>query len=184
MTRRFLATVSCLVAATALLAACDNPRRSLGLEKNAPDEFTVAARAPLSIPPDYTLRPPQPGAPRPQEPDVSELALRSLTGNQAVTRRSTLSPGEQALLSQTGARAVPDDIRSTIDRETSVLATESKTFTDRLVFWRDSEAPGTLVDPDAESKRLRENQAFGKSASEGEMPVIKREQKGLLEDIF
>lgn len=185
MTRRFLASVTCVVIAAAALSACDNPRRALGLDKNPPDEFAVAARAPLSMPPDYGLRPPEPGAPRPQEGTTSDQALRVLTGGRgAVPQRNGLSRGEQALLANAGAGNVPDDIRLTVDRETSALAAESKTFTDTLVFWRDAESPATLVDAEAEKRRLQENQAFGKSVAEGEVPTIKREKKALLEGIF
>src|ERR1700736_6064630 len=41
--------------------------RTFGLVRDTPDEFTVVTRAPLSMPPDFSLRPPQPGAPRPQD---------------------------------------------------------------------------------------------------------------------
>ncbi len=37
------------------------------MDRSSPDEFAVESRAPLTIPPDFALRPPQPGAPRPQE---------------------------------------------------------------------------------------------------------------------
>ena len=35
------------------------------MSKRAPDEFAVVRRAPLIVPPDFDLRPPDPGAPRP-----------------------------------------------------------------------------------------------------------------------
>jgi len=185
MTRRLLATVAITVLVAGALSACSNPRRSLWLEKAPPDEFAVAARAPLSIPPEFTLRPPQPGAPRPQEGRVQDQALAALTGERATpARRQSLSAGEQALLTQAGADNVPEDIRRTVDSETSALVAESETFTDRLVFWRDPESPATLVDPQEESRRLRENQALGASPAEGAMPTIKREKKALLEGIF
>ena len=48
-----------------LLAGCsgDKLTRTFGLTRDAPDEYTVTTRAPLSMPPDYNLRPPRPGAP-------------------------------------------------------------------------------------------------------------------------
>src|SRR5665213_82016 len=55
-----------LVAATPL-GGCDSINRALGREKVVPDEFAVVSRAPLAIPPDYSLRPPRIGALRPQE---------------------------------------------------------------------------------------------------------------------
>ncbi len=40
------------------LCACSNvTKETLGLGKNAPDEFMVTTRPPLSLPPEYDLRP-------------------------------------------------------------------------------------------------------------------------------
>ena len=44
------------------LSACQSVREATGVAKLAPDEFTVLTKAPLIVPPDYNLRPPQPGA--------------------------------------------------------------------------------------------------------------------------
>jgi hypothetical protein len=186
MTRRFLASVSCLVIAALALPGCGEARRTLGMDKQPPDEFAVAARAPLSLPPDYSLRPPQPGADRPQEGSTADQARLALTGGRApAQRRSALSPGERAFLQSAGADTeLSADIRAQIDRETSALATEAASFTDRLVFWRAPDEPGTLVDPEKESQRLREKQALGASPAEGEMPTIERGKKALLEGIF
>ena len=46
-----------------LLAGCEGIRDQLGFNKKAPDEFTVVKKAPLVLPPDFSLRPPAPGAP-------------------------------------------------------------------------------------------------------------------------
>ena len=35
------------------------------LNRDRPDEFAVQRQAPLVVPPDFALQPPQPGAPRP-----------------------------------------------------------------------------------------------------------------------
>jgi hypothetical protein len=70
-----------LLPALALLAGCgDEMRKTFGLGKNAPDEFQVVRRAPLSLPPDFALRPPQPGAVRPQEGSVSDQARSTVLG--------------------------------------------------------------------------------------------------------
>ena len=57
-----------------LLAGCSDFRRAIGMDKVGPDEFAVESRAPLTIPPDYDLRPPQPGATRPQETTAADKA--------------------------------------------------------------------------------------------------------------
>ena len=54
MTLRLL-TVAAL---TLAVSACGGFREQLGLEKQSPDEFRVVSRAPLTLPPDYSLRPP------------------------------------------------------------------------------------------------------------------------------
>ena len=50
---------------------------TLGLDKQAPDEFSVVARAPLELPPDYSLRPPRAGTLRPQDLTPTETARTS-----------------------------------------------------------------------------------------------------------
>ena len=67
------------------LSACSEVRRTLGYEKQPPDEFQVVQRAPLSLPPDYKLRPPTPGAVRPQERDPRDPARRAHTGRRGAT---------------------------------------------------------------------------------------------------
>jgi hypothetical protein len=78
------------VAAASLLAGCTDVRRAIGLEQVAPDEFAVESRAPLTIPPEFDLRPPQPGAPRPQEKSANQQA------RQAFERAGPGEPGKQA----------------------------------------------------------------------------------------
>ncbi len=72
------------------LAACSGTKKQLGLERDPPDEFAVVTRAPLSLPPDYKLRPPEPGAPRPQEAPVSAQAREAVFG-----RDGRVDPGPQ-----------------------------------------------------------------------------------------
>ena len=47
-----------VLALCVLLPACAETRRALGFDKAPPDEFQVVQRAPLSVPPDFALRPP------------------------------------------------------------------------------------------------------------------------------
>ena len=68
-----LPSVAC-VGAVALLSACTDFKRAVGMERTSPDEFAVEQRAPLTIPPNYDLRPPQPGSVRPQEGNPTDRA--------------------------------------------------------------------------------------------------------------
>ncbi|MEC7944356.1 MAG: DUF3035 domain-containing protein, partial [Pseudomonadota bacterium] len=56
-----------VVALTIFVGGCEGVREAAGIAKKAPDEFAIITHAPLSMPPDYGLRPPRPGAERPQE---------------------------------------------------------------------------------------------------------------------
>jgi Protein of unknown function (DUF3035) len=62
------------LAGVLLLAGCSDFKKSIGLEPGMPDEFAVESRAPLTIPPEFDLRPPTPGAPRPQEKSADQQA--------------------------------------------------------------------------------------------------------------
>ena len=77
-----LIAAAATVALIAPLGACSGGmsgiRSTLGITKEAPDEFGVVSRAPLSLPPDYTLRPPQTGALRPQDTTPTEVARQTV----------------------------------------------------------------------------------------------------------
>jgi hypothetical protein len=173
-----------------LLAACgSDPARTFGLTRDPPDEFQVSSRAPLTVPPDFNLRPPQPGQPRPQEGPTREQAAAVLAGRQGVVVGSsappgaTNSPGEAALLAAAGP-APPENVRARIDDETTLLDQTSRSFTDRLLFWRTPEPRGVALDPAREQARLRENAALGRPQTAGDTPIIQRRQRGLFEGIF
>ena len=72
--------------AAALLGGCEGTREMLGMGKTAPDEFAVYSRAPLSMPPNYGLRPPAPGKARPQSEDTRVMARDAMLGGRAAGR--------------------------------------------------------------------------------------------------
>jgi hypothetical protein len=88
--RGLFAFSSVCLAGALLLPGCTDFKRSIGLEKTSPDEFAVESRAPLTIPPDFDLRPPQPGASRPQEKSSGQQA------RQAIEQAGPGEPGKQA----------------------------------------------------------------------------------------
>lgn len=170
-----------LLAAGALLAGCGgDTMRSFGLTRDAPDEFQVTTRAPLSMPPSLgNLPPPRPGAARPQEMTTQQQAESALVPGSVLSgpRSSAPSSGEQALLAQGGSN-VPDNIRTRVDEESLRLERTDRTLVDRVLFWRDQPQPGTPVDAARESQRLRENAALGRPVSEGQTPVIQPQRQG------
>jgi hypothetical protein len=174
------------------LGACDTVRKIAGVDKNPPDEFTVISRAPLDLPPDFSLRPPQAGALRPQEASPTQQARQTVfrAGDKgdgatiAALAVGNRSDGEVALLKQAGVASADPNIRQLVNQENSRLLESDRSFTDRLVFWKAPEEPGVVVDPTKEAQRLRENASSGKAVTEGETPIIERKKKALLEGIF
>jgi hypothetical protein len=185
------ACIFTLLAAVFIVSGCSGAREAMGIGKQSPDEFAVVTRAPLSMPPDYGLRPPRPGTARPQEATVTDSARDQLLRESGVKsaprtgpNASAASQGEAALLVKAGATNPDPGVRRAINRESSILATEDDSFTDKLIFWQDKPPPGTVVDAPAEQKRLRENAALGEAPTKGRTPTIVRKEKGWFEGIF
>ena len=100
------------------LAGCQSVREATGVAKLAPDEFTVLTKAPLIMPPDYNLRPPQPGAPDANIGVPSELAREALFPQNPVNAAAALgaeySDSERVLLGRSGASVADPSIRQQI----------------------------------------------------------------------
>ena len=88
------------------------------------------------------------------------------------------------MLKAAGAGQADPNIRRIIDAETLRLNAEGDDFLEALVFWRDPQAPGEIVDASEEAKRLRENAALGKPVTDGETPTIEPKRKALLAGPF
>lgn len=171
-------------AALALAGCSDDLSRTFGMTRDAPDEFTVTTRAPLSMPPDDQLRPPRPGSSRPQEMTSQQAAEEALAPQIALQGTGGRdSPGQDALLARTGP-AAPRDIRARVDADAS-LDRPGQSLTDRLMFWRAAPPAGTVVDAGGESQRLRQNAALGASQNAGDTPIIGRKpDAGFLGGLF
>lgn len=184
------AKIGLLLIGGALLVGCEETRQKIGGSKTGPDEFSVYTRAPLSLPPEFKLRPPEPGAIRPQGVDPRSNAKEAITGGRPATAEQSIngpdgrSPGTVALLGKTGADKADPAIRATVNKESSVLADDQASLVDKIIFWRDADAFGNVVDPDKESKRIQQNQALGKPVTGGDTPVITRKERAFFEGLF
>ena len=168
------------MAALLALSACDRIRQVSGLEKQSPDEFVVVTRAPLSLPPDYGLRPPRPGAARPQETEVATEAQDLL----APREEAPASSGETELLEASRAADADPDIRRKLDRDASILSADDKGLVERILSRDDDSRSEAVVDAKREAERLRENAERGKAPTEGATPRIERRSRGWLEGLF
>ena len=115
-----------MLGALGALSACASSKASGFGNRNAPNEFAVTRSPPLVIPPDFALRPPRPGAPRPQEQTAASEALTAMFGGKA-----QVSPGQQGLVESAGG--APDaGIRSEAGSPTTNVVDKGTTTKDIL----------------------------------------------------
>jgi hypothetical protein len=110
--RKVIPLIALTAAPVLALGGCG----STGLfNRDRPDEFAVSRQAPLVIPPDFALAPPNPGAPRPQDNDASRQALDALFGGPAprsqverdtISRAGTAQPGIRSAVGDPGTNTV------------------------------------------------------------------------------
>ena len=153
---RVLTAVLALSVACAALSGCDSLRKAAGLNKKSPDEFAVTTKAPLVIPPDFSLRPPLPGAPPSNARDPStnaEMALFANADPQAVAAGMTgnYTPGEKMLLANAKAQSSGPAIRARLNADQrATVQNADRSFTDRLLATRATPDNGRPVNADAE----------------------------------
>lgn len=87
------------------------------LDRNRPDEFAVSRAAPLVVPPDFSLSPPQAGAPRPQDTGTQEQVLEALFGGPAPRSAAERSISTSAGSADLGIRSsVGDPKTATVNK--------------------------------------------------------------------
>lgn len=162
------------------LSGCSGATETLGLGRNAPDEFAVVDHPPLSLPPDYALRPPQPGAARPQAVSMPDRANKVLFGENArTTATAEQTDAEKGLLAAAGADKAQSNIRQVIDQE-SDKAVGSRHLVRDMLGLSDENGTGTTVNAPEEAKRLREAKESGEKATSSPTPIIEKSKDGWL----
>ncbi len=165
MTLSIRSATSCAALAlicAAALSGCQSASHALGLAKVTPDEFRVVSKAPLTLPPDYALRPPAPGEPRAQELEPQSAAREALLGERQAEVRSD---GEKLLVAKAGGDKADPLIRYVVDDQFGAIAHKDKSFADWVIFWKKGQPPvGTQmaeasdtpapIDPATEEKRI------------------------------
>jgi DUF3035 family protein len=153
------------------LAGCGggdaNVKEKLGLKVAAPDEFSVVTRAPLSVPPDYTLRPPRPGADRPMEISVREQTKKTVFGVSDTPAPQATAGSSSEFLNKLGADQRDPAIRESLNSEMVQLDKKDQPAAEKLLFWKEKTPRGKTIDPVEEQKRLEaEGQVSGSTSVE------------------
>ena len=181
-TLRLAGTMALFGVLGAVVSGCGAAKTALGLEKSPPDEFAVVTKAPLIVPPDYSLRPPRPGAPQPQEVQPSDLARAALLGKE-LSGPGAPSDGEMALLMKSGAGRIDPNIRSVLDEEAGALRKKDEDFANKVLFSREGEG---ALPPESDAESMNSGDAQ-ETMDEDEAPAVKKEGGGFfskLKNIF
>ena len=180
-----LVAIAGCIAATSL-SGCTSAKRAFGMQKVAPDEFTVVTKPPLVLPPDYSLRPPQPGAPNPAQLEPGGTAEAALFGREGLSDNAMgYTSGETSLLDTTGGAGASPDIRKVLNAETASLVEKDSTIADKILFWQEPSAePADVIDPVKESERLKGGKTAKKPAEAAKKPEAKPKKKGWFDGLF
>ncbi|MEM7767758.1 MAG: DUF3035 domain-containing protein [Pseudomonadota bacterium] len=133
-----------LALAITAVTGCAGGRDS-GINEGRQDEFLVVTKPPLTVPPEYSLRPPGAGQALPLEVDPARSGSVTAFGE---TLGQNASGSERALVAAAGANAVDPLIRSTVDWEEASTVRKSPSLGDRILFWRDNEETQAIVAAD------------------------------------
>lgn len=166
---KLLVTLGLVAASAGLMGACSSGPRT-------PDEFRVVRKAPLTVPPDYNLRPPAPGSSRPQELEPDAQARIAVFGSDI---GKDASEGEKLLVRAAGGDAVDRSIRAAIDFDAAQTLRKSRSFSDTILsFGRPKTEP--VIDQAAEAERLRAEKVAIEDLTGGKGVIVKRKRSGKL----
>lgn len=182
------------------LTACSSGsvQETLGLERSAPDEFKVLSRPPLSVPPEFNLRPPGDTAGAApsvqsahekaenlirQDGEGNVYALPSGKADTAVmpVQLSTPSQPESAeaqLLKNAGADKADTGVREElieekIDRQ---IKSEEKDWWDSMWSWSEEGEAEPVIDAKGETQRIQTNEEQGKPVNQGDIPEYRKDR--------
>jgi len=181
MTNTRSAVIAVAVALGLALAGCDSATMGDLLGSSGPDEseFDTVKRPPLSIPPDFSLRPPQPGTGAQPDAGATFYARQAVFGAKkspnAVTSNDGRSSGTTALLRKAGVTVKDPGVRKTVDQETDELRQRETKFVDSIISHGEDGA-----ETDAEDDSDGFLGVFGGKPK----PVIEKKEEGLLESLF
>jgi len=190
-----------------LASGCEggSVKQTLGIDSGAPDEFKVVSRPPLSVPPQFSLRPPAVGESsanpnatdkqaeslvmgRPVDNTDSEtFKLKSSAADTSVIPVGTAymnkagkTTAESQFLQKAGAQSIDPTVRQTLVEEKIMRQEklEEASWWDWMTLSPDKKE--TLVDAKKEAERIEKNEKEGKPANDGETATVKPKDRGVL----
>jgi hypothetical protein len=161
--------VAVVLSALAAAACSSGPR--------TPDEFRVVRKAPLTVPPEYNLRPPTPGSARPQELAPDQQARVAVFG---ADLGADASEGEKAFIAAAGADATDRSVRAQVDFDSAQILRKNRGFADAILNFGRSGPNEPVIDAAAEAERLKAEEESLKEVTGGGTVLIRRKNTSKL----
>ncbi len=149
------------------VGGCGSAQDVVNLLTSPPQQELAAVKnPPLTVPPDYNLRPPSGGGVRKGSEQAKRRGRQMVTGLSSGSKvLKDRSAGEAALLRLAGLRpGVDSSIRAEVDRESKGENAAEQTFVEKLLKWKEGGGP------DGEVKKSSFLPTFGGDTR----PVIKK----------
>ena len=148
------------IAIISLLYGCGGVKEKIGLIKKAPDEYQVYESKPLSVPPNFDLKPPVEKVILDNE-DAKKIIFSNVDNSD---EKLTLS--DEILLIAVGEKEIKENIRKIINDENSI-ETVDKSILDKLlnfenVFEIKADEQTGEINPENEKERIEKLEKEGK----------------------
>jgi hypothetical protein len=181
-------------------------QETLGVNRKAPDEFVVYSRPPLSVPPEFDLKPPRPGEESPNVVTTEDQAREVLLGTkrppatldeaaakvdtsvetavEPVLSSDAPSSAQSSFLSKAGADKADANIRQELAKDVVAEPKKKKQAQSLYESIVQDEKTEPVVDAKAEAERIRANRDKGKPVTDGETPTQSEKSKSILDKIL
>ncbi len=201
-------TRSLFILSLVSLAACtgQDVQQTFGMDRKAPDEFVVYSRPPLSVPPEFDLKPPRPGEESPNVVTTEDQAREVLLGTkrkpatldeaaakvdtnietavEPVLTNDAPTGAQSSFLSKAGADKADANIRDELSKDIVAAPKKKKKAQSLYESIVGDETAEPIVDAKAEAERIRANRDAGKPVTEGDTPTEDEKPKSVIDKIF
>lgn len=169
-----------------LLNGCGGVKEKIGIIQKAPDEFQVYESKPLSVPPNFELRPPAEGEILTNESDQNII----FTDENNIDENLTLN--DEILLIAVGEKKIEQNIRKIINKENSIQEVD-KSLLDKIInfepiFEVEEDKKYETLNAEEEKKRIEdlksEIQSIETNLEDTENNNVTDEEKSFLDEIF
>ncbi len=163
------------------LFSCTGVKEKIGIINKSPDEFQVYEKKPLSVPPNFELRPPIDG-----DKIATDSKDENIIFNEEVNTNESLTIEDEVLLISIGDKDSDKDIREVINNE-NLISEIDKPLLDKILDFDPiievNKEENNELDPNLEKERINQLKEEGKLIDAEEEERIIDELRSDIKDI-